>query len=291
MKTYLDGDFKNLAVGLRKETELIGQPDVDEKISTDVYSEIEVCHSTGKGIRLCAPAIPYEICDRRIGGLNFIWLELTNRCNLNCIHCYNNSGHSRQSPPDMSYEAWRKVLEKSYRKGCKSAQFTGGEPTMYAYLPQLLSYARAVGYEFIEIFTNGTLLTDSLLRVVKDVRANLAFSVYASRSDVHDEITRTEGSFLKTKEGIISARECGIPMRAGVIVMRHNYQEIGNTVHFLNKLGVEMITIDGVRSVGRGSSVSMHKHHTDDGCGVCGKDTLCIDPSGQLFSCIFARTN
>src|SRR5271157_1633672 len=59
--------------------------------------------------------------------LDFLWLELTPRCNLRCSHCYADAGPNL--PEGMSYENWSDVLRQAFDLGCRSVQFTSGEPT------------------------------------------------------------------------------------------------------------------------------------------------------------------
>ena len=63
----------------------------------------------------------------------------------------------------MSHEEWHTTLAEAFDLGCRKVQFIGGEPTLYPRLPDLIADAGRRGYEFIEVFTNATLLSDSLL--------------------------------------------------------------------------------------------------------------------------------
>ena len=57
---------------------------------------------------------------------NFAWIEITNRCNLRCIHCYNES-----SPLDdtiMSIQNYRRVIDCILKLKVKRIQIIGGEP-------------------------------------------------------------------------------------------------------------------------------------------------------------------
>ncbi|MBI5223569.1 radical SAM protein [Candidatus Micrarchaeota archaeon] len=263
------------------------------------YSEIESLNCN-YSTRLCSPSgapNPYpdvcsfnkEVDNQWVNSLDFLWLELTPKCNLQCIHCYADSGLYVPSKQMMCYEDWRSILENAFGLGCKKVQFIGGEPTLYPYLSNLIADARNIGYEFIEVFTNGTLLNSLLMETFQKFRVNLAFSVYASNADIHDAITLQKGSFLKTISGIRQAIDYGLSIRVGIIVMQLNSNDIKKAVTYLKNLGVLSVGIDWVRGIGRGNTLSQSKSPLDNFCSACCQNKLCIDSSGQVFPCIFAR--
>lgn len=230
-----------------------------------------------------------EQIKRYMTGLDFLWLEVTPKCNLRCVHCYADSSPYLPMTYKMQYENWRSVLHEAFVLGCSKVQFIGGEPTLYPHLSQLIADARNTGYEFIEVFTNGTLLNDSLLETLKECRVNLAFSFYASQAGVHDAITRRRGSHGKTLDGIRRAVESGLSVRVGLIVMRENSAHLENAKSLLRELGVTSIGVDRVRGIGRGSKPSQEQSPISELCGNCWRGKLCIDSKGEVYPCIFSR--
>jgi radical SAM protein with 4Fe4S-binding SPASM domain len=219
-------------------------------------------------------------------GLDFLWLEITRKCNLRCTHCYAESSPSLPLLGSMRYEEWRDVLTEGYSLGCKSMQFIGGEPTLYPKLLQLISHARTIGYEFIEIFTNGTLLNDSLLLYLRTHEVRLAFSVYAASAKTHDDITQRHGSFEKTIESVRLALKHMLPV--GIVAMESNLGEVDDTKRLLQGLGVYSIGVDRVRGIGRGGNFVPNHDPFTELCGSCWKGKLCIDPDGNAFPCVFS---
>ena len=84
-----------------------------------------------------------ELDEWLIRGLEFLWLELTGRCNLECLHCYADSGPQRPAYESMQLEDWKGVLREASELGCKSVQFIGGEPALYPNLCELIQIGRA----------------------------------------------------------------------------------------------------------------------------------------------------
>ncbi|MEM2926161.1 MAG: radical SAM protein, partial [Candidatus Bathyarchaeia archaeon] len=95
--------------------------------------------------------------------LDFLWVEITSRCNLHCIHCYAGAGDKVEANEEvidfktkkegtirhteLSVEELRKILDEAADIGCRKIQFTGGEPTLRDDLTELLEYAKARGFE------------------------------------------------------------------------------------------------------------------------------------------------
>lgn len=83
--------------------------------------------------------------------LNFLWIEVTSKCNLKCIHCYAESEF--QKGIDPSEEEIKLLIDEAYTLGCKMLQFTGGECVLRKDLHDLLKYSKFRGLEFVEVFT------------------------------------------------------------------------------------------------------------------------------------------
>lgn len=79
--------------------------------------------------------------------LEFLWLELTYRCNLSCVHCYSDSSPMVSIVNDLADRENIGILECAAELGCRRIQFIGGEPTLVQSLPDLIDLARARGFK------------------------------------------------------------------------------------------------------------------------------------------------
>ncbi|THD79416.1 MAG: radical SAM protein [Phenylobacterium sp.] len=241
------------------------------------------------------PRPPQGICGmahlatRPAERLEFIWLELTGRCNLECVHCYADSGPSRPLEEGVTLEDWLQVLDDAAALGCRRVQFIGGEPTIYPGLPQLIAHARGAGFTEICVYTNGTHVTEALKRVFLDNRVSLAFSVYGSSGATHDEVTRRKGSFLKTDRAVRWAVDAGLGVRAGIIEMESNAHDVGPAERALREAGVTAIHVDRLRGLGRGADERPAASQMGELCGRCGAGKVCVSSSGEIYPCVFAR--
>jgi organic radical activating enzyme len=221
--------------------------------------------------------------------LKFLWLELTGKCNLRCLHCYADSGPERQLHEYMTSQDWEDVLSQAASLGCRSVQFIGGEPTMYPALGMLIERARALGFERIEVYTNGTMFKPLLTEVFLRYKVDLAFSVYAAHAQTHDLVTNRIGSFDRTLAAIQWALASSLSVRVGIIEMDANAGQSEHTRGMLRAMGVKHIGIDRVRGVGRGAKDHSHASQFRELCGACARGRLAVTATGEIFPCVFSR--
>ncbi len=87
-------------------------------------------------------------------------IELTERCNNNCIHCYIKLPVEDQAARKrkLSTDDIRNILKEAASLGCLTARFTGGEPLLREDFEELYVFARKQGLK-VMLFTNTTLIT------------------------------------------------------------------------------------------------------------------------------------
>lgn len=116
-------------------------------------------------------------------------LEVTGRCNLNCAVCFADAGgRINNEDPDLAViRGWyEKLLEAG---GPYNIQLSGGEPTIRDDLPEIVAMGKAMGFNFIQINTNGLRLareTDYL----KKLRDAGVTSVFLQFDGTNDRIYR-----------------------------------------------------------------------------------------------------
>jgi len=239
---------------------------------------------------------------------NFLWLELTSKCNLRCLHCYAEAGRAVRDN-NLSTDDYKRIIKEASDLGWKSIQFTGGEATLYPDLIELLDYAKACGFEFIELYTNAFNLQERLLDFIVQNDIKVATSFYSYNSKTHDSITQCRGSFEQTSSNIQKMVKLKIPLRVAIIKLRHNQDDAEKTVEYLVGLGVksESIHIDTVRPSGRGCSIEVAPDEKRDFCqaphrhcvernekgfvipGTCWNGKVTVTPTGDVIPCVFAR--
>lgn len=158
-------------------------------------------------------------------------LDLTHRCNLNCVHCYLGNRSSRMLHKEMSTEQIVSLLDQITDAGCLYFLITGGEPLLREDFPEIYRHAKNNGL-LVTFFTNGTLITDKILELFKDLPPRLVeISLYGATASTYETITGVPGSYKKCITGIERLLDYNINLRLKTILMtinRHEFYEIEN---------------------------------------------------------------
>ena len=150
--------------------------------------------------------------------LRFAWIEVTKRCNLKCIHCYEESVNGSETE-DMSLPDFFGIIDALKTLEIRRIQLIGGEPFLNSKIVEMINFCSGK-FEYIEIFTNGTLLTEHLLHIIKAANIHLAVSVFAASSDIHDGVTQVCGSYSLTNKSIVKITKHRVPLRVASVEMK-----------------------------------------------------------------------
>lgn len=256
---------------------------------------------------ICQPAPHPETERSQEPALDFLWLELTAKCNNRCLHCYSES-HMNCEESMVDHARWLSLLEEARTAGASGVQLIGGEPLLYPDWRELVNKAAELKYDYIEIFTNATLIREADIEFFKQRSVRIATTIYADNAAIHDAVTKNPGSFERTLSAARKLVTAGIPLRIASILMKVNEAEAENIMRLCAELGVEYGPPDVVRPTGRGDDQDLLpvNHHrapvsppffTDPEsftrskhCNACLAGKIAVTASGDVIPCIFARS-
>lgn len=147
-----------------------------------------------------------------------VW-NLTNRCNLKCLHCYASAGSESY---ELTTEQCFEIIDKLSEFKVPLILFSGGEPLLRADIFDIAEYAKKKKIRTV-LSTNGTLID-------KDVAENLGVFEYVGVSldglkGINDRFRGVNGAFERAFKGLLMASEVVL---SGIrfTVTRHNYADV-----------------------------------------------------------------
>lgn len=145
------------------------------------------------------------------GRLRRLDIELSERCDNDCIHCCINrpAGDQEARSRETGTARLKEFLDEAAGLGCLDVRFTGGEPLLRNDFPELYLHARRLGLR-IMLFTNGRRIDSALADLFTRVPPLLPIeiSVYGMSRDTYEAVTRVRGSYSEFQNGLaeLSAR-------------------------------------------------------------------------------------
>lgn len=156
-------------------------------------------------------------------------IELTNRCNLNCKHCYIDDKTGQMSIKDA-----KKVLLELRRANVLVVTFTGGELFLYPFWEDVLNYSKKLGF-LTSIVSNLTLLEKKELKKIDDLNLfSIKTSIYGSYSTTHDFITESRETFERTIQNIFYLSQRN-NICVNFVVTKYNVKEVSKIKNILPK--------------------------------------------------------
>ena len=156
-------------------------------------------------------------------------MELTERCNNNCIHCCINlpANDLAVRRRELTTAEAKEILKEAISLGCLSLRFTGGEPLLREDFEELYIFARKIGLKVL-IFTNATLITSNLAELFSRTPPlkKIEVSVYGMKNESYEAVTRTAGSFEAARRGINLLLEYKVPFVVKGALLPSNKGEI-----------------------------------------------------------------
>ena len=155
------------------------------------------------------------------------YIQVTRECNSKCIMCSN--------PPTgyhLEFQQAQNEVDALIQKGCCGVFLTGGEPTLYDQLPELIKYCLAKGI-FPRIITNGQRIAD--IQYLKVLQAfglqHLHLSVHSCHDEIQAKITRNKNALHNIKRALANLQELGgITTDINVTITKYNANHLSEIV-------------------------------------------------------------
>jgi len=168
-------------------------------------------------------------------------MELTDRCNLNCVHCYINqpAADPVASAKELDTHAWMSVMDQMAEAGTLFLLMTGGEPLLRQDFPEIFTHACRRGM-LVTLFSNATMLTPDLADLLAEWGVHsLEVSLYGATRETYEKVTHQPGSYDRCLRGIELALSRGIKTNLKTVLLNTNRHELEAMQTLTEKFGMD----------------------------------------------------
>jgi PqqA peptide cyclase len=179
-----------------------------------------------------------------------LWLlaELTYRCPLHCVFCYNPTQHARIRS-ELTTAEWVDVMRQGRALGAAQLGFSGGEPLLRDDLEELVQEARRLGF-YTNLITSGVGLTRERAQRLKDAGLDhIQLSFQDSTREMNDFLSHTKTFELKQRVARL-IKEFDWPMVMNCVLHRHNLPHVDKIIEMALELGAEYLELANTQYYG-----------------------------------------
>jgi len=172
-----------------------------------------------------------------------LWLlaELTYRCPLHCVFCYNPVDFA-QTERELDTEGWLRVLREGRELGAVQCGLSGGEPLLRDDLEIIVAEARRLGY-YTNLLTSGVGLTEERAEALKAAGLDhVQLSFQDSTREMNDFLSHTKTFTLKNRVAA-TIKAQGWPMVMNVVIHRMNIDHVDRIIEMAVEMGAEYLEL------------------------------------------------
>ena len=168
-------------------------------------------------------------------------------CNNKCLFCVQ---ADNRLTGNRSFEEIKKNLEEVKDK-CTGVVLTGGEVTIRTDFLEVVKYAKKLGYETIQIQSNGRMFSsiDFCKKTIEAGATEFAPALHGYTAEQHDYLTNAK-SFNQTLKGIYNLKSLGAKVIMNTVILKPNYKDLPKIANLLCNLKVDQFQLAFVHAIG-----------------------------------------
>ena len=178
----------------------------------------------------------------------WLLLELTYRCPLHCVFCYNPTDFGNIGR-ELETGEWLRVLEEARALGSVQLGLSGGEPLVRDDLETIVAAAHRLGF-YINLITSGVGLTEPRLRTLKEAGLDhIQLSFQDSTRRMNDFLSSTRTFELKSRVAALIKKH-SYPMVLNVVLHRLNIDHVEEILGMAERMGAEYVELANTQYYG-----------------------------------------
>lgn len=225
-------------------------------------------------------------------------IEVTEKCNLKCVHCYVADRSKKKKLQILRLDDIERTLRQAKDMNVLKITITGGEPFCHPQIRNILFLIKKYGF-ICYVLSNGTLINEENIDVIKRCVHKVFLSNYGFSSYTYENAARTPGAYnfyCKAKQ-LLEAN--GVPYEERIILLKEN--EIDIDAFVASECRIETCICgeknNGYAEVHRPSTQAIRKaikstdnakevirHRFESVCNL-GKTSVTIKANGDITPC------
>jgi PqqA peptide cyclase len=178
----------------------------------------------------------------------WLLLELTYRCPLHCVFCYNPTDFARTGP-ELGTEDWIRVLHEARAAGAVQLGLSGGEPLVRDDVEVIVAEAHRLGF-YINLITSGVGLSEPRIQTLKSAGLDhIQLSFQDSSRQMNDFLSSTRTFDLKSKVAAL-IKQYEYPMVLNVVLHRLNIDHVEEILLMAERMGAEYVELANTQYYG-----------------------------------------
>ena len=185
---------------------------------------------------------------RAVGPPLWLLLELTYRCPLHCVFCYNPTDFANVGS-ELATADWLRVLREARALGAVQLGLSGGEPLLREDLETLVAEAHALGF-YSNLITSGVGMTEARIAALKTAGLDhIQLSFQDSTREMNDFLSSTRTFELKARVAELIRRH-DYPMVLNVVLHRLNIDHVGEILEMAERMGAQYVELANTQYYG-----------------------------------------
>jgi len=202
----------------------------------------------GSGASVSARAQPGLAGAARPGPPLWLLMELTYRCPLHCVFCYNPTDFATTGP-ELATDDWIRVLREARALGAVQLGLSGGEPLARDDLEVIVAEAHSLGF-YSNLITSGIGMTEARIAALKQAGLDhIQLSFQDSSREMNDFLSSTRTFELKSKVAAL-IREYEYPMVLNCVLHRLNIDHVEEILELAERMGAEYVELANTQYYG-----------------------------------------
>ncbi|MFH1704259.1 MAG: radical SAM protein [Nitrospirota bacterium] len=230
--------------------------------------------------------------------LRYLELQITNKCNLRCRHCYIGNG----STDELSVKQIKETLKEFEQMQGLRVLITGGEPLLHSKFEEVNEMLPQFSVRKV-LFTNGLLLKERIKKLnVEEIQVSIDGLEHA-----HDSL-RGKGTFKAAMKAVNLSLDYGFHVSIATMVHPGNLDDFEEMERLFKDMGIREWTVDVPCITGRlkenrefqirpeeGGRYLRYGYggglHTSASGFACGLHLMAVMADGKVAKCTFYSDN